>query len=254
MGFWVKLLSWAKEGLYALGSSLFEPECPICGTPIIFDPKVLLCPRCLRDLHSLRLRVPLCSLCALPLPDGKTNPCPRCQITSPALERVFAFWRYEGVLRSLLILWKHGGHPPLKRFLLRLWKEGSSQGLPPLPPYETSVIGVPSHLKRLRSRGFDPILPMSRSLVKSIGAHSSLGLVRTKDVPHQTLLSAKERLSNVRGSFALSVNAEVELKGRVILLVDDIMTTGATLNEAAKTLRKAKPSYIIGVVLARTLV
>lgn len=139
------------------------------------------------------------------------------------------------------------------RFLLQLWQESLTQGLPPLPFLETVVIGIPSHPKRLRSRGFDPIVPMSRSLAKRLGVSRSLGLVRTEDTPHQTLLSAKERIRNVRGCFSLQKGAKTELKGKVVLLVDDVMTTGATLNEAARIVRKAKPRRIIGVVLARTL-
>jgi predicted amidophosphoribosyltransferase len=152
----------------------------------------------------------------------------------------------------LLALWKRRGNPGLRRYLLRMWVSSLQEGLPPFPQ-ETVVVGVEPHPARLLARGFDPVLPFVRSLSKYFCIPTLRALVRTHDTPHQALLPAREREKNVKGSFSLRPGVDREIQGRPVVLVDDVMTTGATLNEAAKALRKAKPGYILGVVFARTL-
>ena len=252
MASWDSPFRWAKEGFLALGSALLEPECPLCDTPVFFHPGSLLCPACEKDLLALRLSGPVCSCCALPIKDGETDPCVECRLDPLALQRTSAFFSYEGAVRSLLVLWKKRANPGLRRYLLRIWASSLQEGLPPFPPGAV-VVGVEPHPNRLLARGFDPVLPFVRSLSKSFCIPTLRALVRTHDAPHQAALPAREREKNVKGSFLLRSGMDREIQGRPVVLVDDVMTTGATLNEAAKALRKAKPGYILGVVFARTL-
>lgn len=252
MASWDSPFRWVLDGILALGGALLEPVCPLCGTPVFFHPMSLLCPLCQKDLFALRLSGPACSSCALPLGDGETDPCPRCRLFPLALERTIACFSYEGAVRSLLVLWKKGGNANLRRYLLRLWASSLRERLPPFPK-ETLVVGVEPHPNRLLARGFDPVFPFLRCLSRSFGIPTLRALVRTHDTLHQASLPAKDREKNVKGSFLLRSGVESRIQGQAVVLVDDVMTTGATLNEAAKALKKAKPRHILGVVFARTL-
>jgi ComF family protein len=113
------------------------------------------------------------------------------------------------------------------------------------------VMPVPLHPKRLRTRGFNQSLLLARGVASKTGAELDfLSLRRTKFTKPQTELSSEERKKNVRKAFEV-VKPEV-VKKRTILLVDDVATTGSTLNECAKALKRAGADRVLCLVLART--
>ncbi len=116
------------------------------------------------------------------------------------------------------------------------------------------LTSVPLHPSRVRERGYDQALLLAVSIARATGIPCQQLLVRTKATPSQTSLSAAERRQNVAGAFALkkSVNADY-LKGKRILLADDIYTTGSTMNEAAGELIKAGAAEVAGVAAAVSL-
>jgi len=119
-------------------------------------------------------------------------------------------------------------------------------------PKDTVIIPIPLHKKRLRERGFN----QAEEIAKILGSYLGLSiqnkvLIKTLDTKHQTSLANKdERLKNVSGSLAISGDAN--LKGKNILLVDDVYTTGATMNEAIKVLRRSGTKEIFAFVVAKT--
>ena len=120
-----------------------------------------------------------------------------------------------------------------------------------IPP-DAVIVPIPLHKKRLRERGFNQAEEIARILGERLNLQvRNRVLIKTLDTEHQTSLSDKDgRSKNVRGSFALSHDADVG--GKTVLLVDDVYTTGATMNEAAKILRRAGVKSIIGFVIAKT--
>jgi ComF family protein len=122
---------------------------------------------------------------------------------------------------------------------------------PPLDSIDM-IIPVPLHIERLREREFN----QSLLLADRIGRHRGVPvactlLIRTAPSPAQTTLSRKERLTNLRGAFTVTRPASVT--GKRILLIDDVFTTGATVHECAKTLRKAGSGDVFALTLGRTV-
>jgi ComF family protein len=140
-----------------------------------------------------------------------------------------------------------GLDPQARRVVLDLARE--APGRAHLHPADR-IVPVPLHPRRLRERGFNPASLLARAVARASGvpiAHGLLG--RVVDTASQTGLGAKRRRSNVAGAFACRTGAHLP---RVVWLVDDVVTTGATLGEAARTLRQAGVERVIGVCLART--
>jgi ComF family protein len=123
------------------------------------------------------------------------------------------------------------------------------EALPALPALDV-IIPVPLHPQRLREREYNQSLLLANRLSRQTGIPLLLAcLLRIRPTVPQTSLSKKERLTNLRGAFSVSKPAYIQ--GKRILLVDDVFTTGTTLNECAKTLRRAGSGHVYGLTLAR---
>jgi ComF family protein len=154
-------------------------------------------------------------------------------------------YRYEGLLEQAIHLYKYRKQPslagPLTELML-VWRDR-------LPPCDL-VLAVPLHPKRLRMREFNQALLLADRVAKRLALPLSLDhLVRVRATLPQTKLDRKERAGNVRRAFA--VQRQPELVDRRVLLVDDVMTTGATVNECAKVLRRAGVTSVVVLTLAR---
>jgi len=118
-------------------------------------------------------------------------------------------------------------------------------------PDDSVIVPMPLHKKRLRERGFNQAEIIAKIISEKTSIPVENFLVKTADTKHQTTLKDRnERLQNVKGSITLLGNARVE--GKTVILVDDVYTTGATMNEAANVIRKAKPKNIVAFVIAKT--
>jgi ComF family protein len=112
------------------------------------------------------------------------------------------------------------------------------------------IVPMPLHPARLRERGFNQALEIARRVSRKSGIPLLPGICRRiKDTPSQTGLPWKEREKNIRNAFS----CEADLRGKHVAMLDDVMTTGATLNELAKALRKSGAAHVSGWVVARTL-
>jgi ComF family protein len=161
-----------------------------------------------------------------------------------------AYGAYDGELRELIHLFKYNGIRPAERVLARLLAQAVDQ----LPvPSEALVIPVPLWQGKRKSRGFNQAEAIARAYVSGRpggGIQLDIAtLARTRETASQTGLSRKQRRANVRGAFAVTVRERV--RDRRVLLIDDVMTTGTTVNECARVLRRAGAKEILVATIAR---
>jgi ComF family protein len=196
----------------------------------------LLCPSCDADLP--RLAAPCCPRCALPSPRGEV--CGRCLHEAPHYDATIAALAYAFPADVLVHALKFRGELALAGLLGGLLsKKITSHGI-------EHVIPVPLSGARLRERGYNQSVEIARQL----GAKLDLALcVRERDTPAQMDLPYAERKRNVRGAFRCTRS----LGGTRVAVVDDVMTTGATLNEVASVLKQAGAAQVVNWVVARTL-
>lgn len=205
---------------------LLPPRCLLCGAS--GSNGLDLCTDCARELSR---NLVCCRRCALPLATP-AELCGECQRRPPKWDVAWAPFRYGWPLDRLESRYKFGADLAAGRVLSTLWqREPCPIDLPQL------LVTVPLHQRRLRRRGYNQALELARPLARSLGVslqHDALQ--RLRPTAAQTELDAVARRSNVRGAFVL--RSGVALPEHVAIL-DDVMTTGATLSECARVLRRA---------------
>lgn len=226
---------------------LFPPRCPGCWQ---IGATQGFCNSC--SSAVLFLRSPLCTICGTAFDgSGDDHPCARCLGQRPSFQRARAGAAYEdssgttGAIAAALQRYKYGPDVTLAPFLGNLLAD-----LCPYTGNHDMVLPVPLHISRLRWRGFNQSLLLARSLAKrsSLPIDPSL-LVRSRATIPQVGLSESERRRNTAGAFAVTQPGKI--RRRSVLLIDDVYTTGATLNECAKTLRRAGARRVDALVLLR---
>ena len=214
-------------------SFLFGGSCFVCRGAAC----ALLCAQCEAELP--RLELPLCPRCALKSPGGAV--CGRCLSQSPAYDATQAALAYDFPADALVHALKFRGElalaPLLAGFLADKVRADSVD----------HVVPVPLSAARLRHRGYNQAVEIARHLRKDLLELSLC--VRTRETPPQIELPYAERQRNVRGAF----HCTRALLGANVAVVDDVMTTGATLHEVARTLKRAGAARVVNWVVARTL-
>lgn len=216
-----------------LASLLFGGSCFLCREAA----RDLLCPQCDADLP--RLDFPPCPRCALPSPGGAT--CGRCLAEKPAYDATRAALAYDFPADALVHSLKFRGELALAGLLGTLLKE-KIEG-----ERVDCVVAVPLSPKRLRERGYNQAVEIARHLGRT-GLELAL-CERTRESRPQMELPYDERQRNVRGVFRCTR----ALVGARVAVVDDVMTTGATLDELARTLKGVGAAHVSNWVVARTL-
>ena len=216
---------------------LFAVRCLVCGERGM--PGHDLCAAC---KAALPWQGPACPRCALPQPGG--NPCDTCRQSPPPLQAVHAVFDYAFPLDRLLPRLKFHRDFAAGRVLVQCMTDR----LPSLPRPD-AVIPIPLHRARLRGRGYDQALELARPLARALGIPLlDRALRRRMRTRAQSRLDADARQRNLRDAF--HVDARIALPAHVVL-VDDVMTTGATLHAAATALRRTGVARVDAWVCAR---
>lgn len=217
---------------------LLPPRCLACGEPC---GDIDLCDACRATLPG---NAPACPCCALPLA-APAPVCGQCLASPPPFTHAIAPWRYEGSIARLLPRLKFQRELAVARTLTTLaahhladwsgWRNA------------TRLIPMPLHATRLGQRGYNQALELARPLARIRGLPiDTTALIRTRPTAPQTDLDAAARRRNLRGAFMAETRA-----GDIVVLVDDVITTGATAREAARMLLRAGAAEVRVVALAR---
>jgi ComF family protein len=219
---------------------LLPLRCLLCGSPGQNGRD--LCDGCMGDCAPNR---PSCPRCALPL-QAPAPLCGECLEREPPFAAAWAPFRYAHPLDLLEARFKFRGDLAAGRALADLLIEREVEEAPARPAL---MIPIPLHVSRLRERGYNQTLELAKPLARALDIPLRHDLLfRTRSTPPQTGLDAKARRRNLRGAFAL--DESVRLPDHVVVF-DDVMTTGATLREAARVLVRAGVSRVDGWALAR---
>lgn len=223
-----------------LGAAVFPSSCRFCRAVLIKISPVPVCEDCLAALSPLNQSV--CKLCGQhPVsPSAADACCSECLREPPPFTRAVAYGSYDGVLRQLIHLLKYQRVRPVAEVLGRCLAESIGNILPEFGPEAPLVVVVPLHASKMRQRGFNQSELIAREAVAKLPRRIQVSgsvLVRRWATESQTGLSRAQRKLNVKGAFALARTHAIA--GRDILLVDDVLTTGATASECARLLKRA---------------
>jgi len=195
---------------------------------------------------------PCCTVCGFPFDFdlGDEALCGRCSVKLPAFSTARAAFQYDDHSRKMVLSFKHGGRTQgLRVFATHMSRAGRSflQGADYLVP-------VPLHYSRLVKRRFNQSTLLARALTRHSQAKFDPDiLMRHRATPTQAGKTAAGRRRNVSGAFRVRPNAKARLRGKHIIVIDDVMTTGATLESCAKTLKRAGAARVDALTLARVV-
>ena len=240
----IPLRALARRSLHVL----LPCACALCGEPAA----AVVCAPCrARYAAPQGLR---CACCANPLGPGASagQRCGACLAAPPAFDATLAAVDYAAPLDTLVLGLKFGARLPLAPWFAELLHQSIlAQDGWPLPDV---LCPVPLGPRRLVERGFNQALEIARPLATSLGVALQPRLAaRVLETAAQSGVSPRERAANIRGAFALPSATAHLVQGRHVGVVDDVMTSGHTLNELAATLKAAGAARVSNLVFARTL-
>jgi ComF family protein len=242
-----------SRGLAAIGRRALDfilpPVCLRCRT-LVSDPQSL-CGSCWSELKFLA--EPLCACCGLPFPHalGEGVKCVACMQSPPVFDKARAALAYDDISRDLILPLKHADRLEAASLFGR-WMANVAKDL--ISDADT-LMPVPLHWRRLAKRRYNQAAVLAHAIAKHTNLSvDAASLQRPKpSVSQGEMPSARARLKNVARAFTVSNAQKHGVQGRRILLVDDVLTTGATLNACAKALKRAGAGSVSVVTLARVV-
>ncbi len=226
-----------------LVDQFFPSACPLCGKTLLAASSGPFCQACLAGF--IPLPPAHCPVCALPFKSrqGSAHLCGRCSKNSPSFTRIAAVGLYEQSLRQAVHLLKFNRRIGLDRPLAGMLAAQLD------PEYRPDlIVPVPLHPNRLRQRCYNQAQLLARELATLLDRPlASRLLIKVRETEAQQRLSARERETNLRQAFQLSR----QLAGERVLLVDDVMTTGATLLACSRVLMAGGAGEVRGAVVGR---
>ena len=240
-----RLLSLTRDALLAL----FYPErCQLCGNAHARPQEGLVCQACRESI--VPLNQPACDRCGLPFPGEIQHrfDCPNCRDRNPAFSRARSAVHAKGSAREAIHLYKYHRAFWLEPFFKEVWVPAAMADLS--QTQWDGVVPVPLHPVRQREREFNQAERLGRMLAEALAVPLRLDLVRRRSVTSsQTRLSRTERAENVRNAFEPGVTQRID--GTRWVVVDDVLTTGATTDAVAATLRQLGAAEVVVWTFAR---
>ncbi|HEY2460946.1 MAG TPA: ComF family protein [Candidatus Acidoferrum sp.] len=259
--------SWLQNVADALVSVVFPADCRLCERLLTHGTRLPICDDCLASFHPMPSI--LCQVCGQPLQvtappaetDGQTSidwppppidastlPCPACNASTFSFARARSYSIYQGLLARAIVMLKFERIDPLANWFAQRLQEIVHRE--PAALAADVVVSVPLHRDRYKERGYNQADLIAKPLAKLLKLpYQPVLLVRTRPRPDKQLLSFAERWEIVRGAFATRPGSQVDNKR--VLLVDDVLTTGATLDACSQALRAAGAKSVIGLTIAR---
>lgn len=245
-------LSAARSGLRraarAALDAILPPQCLSCKAAT--NEPGTLCAPCWRAIQFLA--PPFCARCGFPFEydSGKDALCGACSRLSPAFDRARAVLRYDDSSRGLILAFKHADKihaaPAFGRWMARAGAGLLAEG--------SIVVPVPLHWTRLFRRRYNQAALLALALARETGLRAAPDLlIRRRATPSQGRLGAAARRRNVAGAFAVRPRGRDLIDGRRVLLVDDVLTTGATVDACARALKRAGADAVDVLVLGRVV-
>jgi competence protein ComFC len=230
----------------AIISLLYPSVCAGCGRDI--DPPEQICRDC--DSKLARIVPPFCAKCSEPFPGAITSSfdCANCAHQDLYFDAAVSAFRSRGIIRHIILDFKYG-HETHLRHLVGSWLFAAMNDNRIRNRQFDLIIPVPLHPARKRERGFNQAALLAELLSQKVSIEARPVLERIRYTTTQTAFDRAERMENLRGAFRLRKNTDVrELH---VLLVDDILTTGSTLSECARVLKKAGAASVYAATAAR---
>jgi ComF family protein len=232
---------------------LFPPACPVCGARVSAHGQ--MCAVCWNRFDWIS--APMCAKCGYPFPAnlerGGKLLCPNCIAKKTKLDWMRTACVYDDASRGIMLPFKHGARLEYRdimaRAMIPLLHELPECG--PQADADAIILPVPLAWRRLWRRGYNQAALLARPIAKHLGAKIDHDSVRRKHCADMGHKNARQRAENVRGVF--KVLRPGRIRGRRILLVDDVFTTGATFNELAKVLKRAGAVWVGGITFCRAV-
>ncbi len=234
-----------RRALAACGDVIVPPCCLVCRARL--GAHHLLCAPCWREVHFIR--PPLCDLLGIPLPFdlGERMVSAGAVARPPAYDRARAVAHFSGSMRTLIHQLKYADRHDARTLLGRWLVEAGRE----LRPGIDAIVPVPLTRWRLLARRFNQAAILAQELSRQTGIAVDAHLLqRTRHTKTQVGLTHDQRRRNVAGAFSVPRSRRAWLKGRSVLLVDDVITTGATVEACARTLKRAGAARVDVLALA----
>ncbi len=240
-----------NEALSYIADVIFPPRCTGCTDILSQQSLQTFCPACIEKIRFITGSLcPICGMAFFDSPAGE-HLCGNCLENKPYFSLARSVASYETLILDLIHQFKYGRNIATGRALASFMAEFCFQGFD-FTDYSL-IIPVPLHIHRLRERSFNQSLILAKSLEKKYQIPVNFSLLkRHKFTLTQTGLDKKEREKNIKGAFIVTDNAN-KIEDKNIILIDDVYTTGATINQCAKTLIKAGAGKVAVLTLARVL-
>lgn len=225
--------------MFGLVRHLLPPRCLVCGSGRQIE--IGICQGCIARLR--RVPEPVCTICGIPL--GTAGVCLSCRQDPPPFNRLRGAYCFEGPLVDMIHAFKYGRTTVLKRSLARLMTEALDLAEAPCD----LVTGVPMHWTKVMQRGYNQSALLAREVARMIGRPLRLDVLRKeKTTLAQAGLDRKGREMNLRRAFAAH-----GVQDAAVLVIDDVITTGATAHEVSRTLKAAGAAAVFFAGLGRVL-